>query len=211
MSLKNFFDFNLQALKQFLTANLNIEEKKTSMRAKQLWQAIYKKGLIEFNHLTNLPTELRGELSSNISLEKPKIVNTQKSSDGTIKWLIQLLDGNKVECVFIPEKTRGTLCISSQVGCTLNCRFCHTGTQRLVKNLNFSEIVNQVMALMAGFCPAARARNFTLSCWRCWVMRAVMCSWSGTRTLARDAHLQFFSRKNDTILHRHVSEAQLQS
>jgi 23S rRNA (adenine2503-C2)-methyltransferase len=145
MSLKNFFDFNLQTLKQFLTADLNIEEKKTSMRAKQLWQAVYKKGFSEFNHLTNLPIELRGELSSNISLEKPKIVNTQKSSDGTIKWLIQLLDGNKVECVFIPEKTRGTLCISSQVGCTLNCRFCHTGTQRLVKNLNFSEIVNQVM------------------------------------------------------------------
>ena len=145
MSLKNFFDFNLQTLKQFLTADLNIEEKKTSMRAKQLWQAVYKKGVSEFNDLTNLPTELRGELSSNISLEKPKIANTQKSSDGTIKWLIQLLDGNKVECVFIPEKTRGTLCISSQVGCTLNCRFCHTGTQRLVKNLNFSEIVNQVM------------------------------------------------------------------
>ena len=145
MSLKNFFDFNLQTLKQFLIADLNIEEKKTSMRAKQLWQAVYKKGLSEFNHLTNLPIELRGELSSNISLEKPKIANTQKSSDGTIKWLIQLLDGNKVECVFIPEKTRGTLCISSQVGCTLNCRFCHTGTQRLVKNLNFSEIVNQVM------------------------------------------------------------------
>ena len=145
MSLKNFFDFNLQTLKQFLTADLNIEEKKTSMRAKQLWQAVYKKGLSEFNHLTNLPIELRGELSSNISLEKPIIANTQKSSDGTIKWLIQLLDGNKVECVFIPEKTRGTLCISSQVGCTLNCRFCHTGTQRLVKNLNFSEIVNQVM------------------------------------------------------------------
>jgi 23S rRNA (adenine2503-C2)-methyltransferase len=145
MSLKNFFDFNLQTLMQFLTADLNIEEKKTFMRAKQLWQAVYKKGLSEFNHLTNLPIELRGELSSNISLEKPKIANTQKSSDGTIKWLIQLLDGNKVECVFIPEKTRGTLCISSQVGCTLNCRFCHTGTQRLVKNLNFSEIVNQVM------------------------------------------------------------------
>jgi 23S rRNA (adenine2503-C2)-methyltransferase len=145
MSLKNFFDFNLQTLKQFLTADLNIEKKKISMRAKQLWQAVYKKGLLKFNHLTNLPIELRGELSSNISLEKPKITNTKKSSDGTIKWLIQLLDGNKVECVFIPEKTRGTLCISSQVGCTLNCRFCHTGTQRLVKNLNFSEIVNQVM------------------------------------------------------------------
>ena len=145
MSLKNFFDFNLQTLKQFLSSDLNIEEKKTSMRSKQLWQAVYKKGLLDFNHLTNFPMELRTQLIPKISLKKPKIADTQKSQDGTIKWLIELLDGNKVECVFIPEKTRGTLCISSQVGCTLNCRFCHTGTQRLVKNLNFSEIINQVM------------------------------------------------------------------
>ena len=80
---------------------------------------------------------VKDELISKITLEKPKIADKQTSEDGTIKWLIELLDGNKVECVFIPEKTRGTLCISSQVGCTLNCRFCHTGTQRLVKNLNF--------------------------------------------------------------------------
>ena len=145
MSLKNFFDFNLQTLRQFLSSDLNIEEKKTSMRSKQLWQAVYKKGLLDFNHLTNFPMELRTQLIPKISLKKPKIADTQKSQDGTIKWLIELLDGNKVECVFIPEKTRGTLCISSQVGCTLNCRFCHTGTQRLVKNLNFSEIINQVM------------------------------------------------------------------
>jgi 23S rRNA (adenine2503-C2)-methyltransferase len=145
MSLKNFFNFNFQTLKQFLSTDLKIEEKKTSMRAKQLWQAVYKKGLEELNHLTTFPVELRNELISKISLEKPKIADKQTSEDGTIKWLIELLDGNKVECVFIPEKTRGTLCISSQVGCTLNCRFCHTGTQRLVKNLNFSEIVNQVM------------------------------------------------------------------
>jgi 23S rRNA (adenine2503-C2)-methyltransferase len=142
---KNFFDFNYQDLKQFLSKDLNIEEKKISMRAKQLWQSIYKKGLIEINNLSNFPIELRSQLNSLISLQKPKIIKTQKSNDGTIKWLIQLHDTNEVECVFIPEKTRGTLCISSQVGCTLNCRFCHTGTQRLVKNLNFSEIINQVM------------------------------------------------------------------
>jgi 23S rRNA (adenine2503-C2)-methyltransferase len=145
MSLKNFFDFNFQTLKKFLSTDLKIEEKKTSMRAKQLWQAVYKKGLEELSHLTTFPVELRDELISKITLEKHKIADKQTSEDGTIKWLIELLDGNKVECVFIPEKTRGTLCISSQVGCTLNCRFCHTGTQRLVKNLNFSEIVNQVM------------------------------------------------------------------
>jgi 23S rRNA (adenine2503-C2)-methyltransferase len=145
MNLKNFFDFNLQTLKQFLTVDLNIEEKKTSMRAKQLWQAVYKKGLDELNHLTTWPIELRNKLISKITLKKPKIEDKQISKDGTIKWLIELLDGNKVECVFIPEKTRGTLCISVQVGCTLNCRFCHTGTQRLVKNLNFSEIVSQIM------------------------------------------------------------------
>ena len=145
MSLKNFFDFNLQTLKQFLIVDLNIEEKKTSMRAKQLWQAVYKKGLSEFNDLTTWPLELRNKLISNLTLKKPKIADTKTSEDGTIKWLIELLDGNKVECVFIPEKTRGTLCVSVQVGCTLNCRFCHTGTQRLVKNLNFSEIVSQIM------------------------------------------------------------------
>ncbi|NCU70278.1 MAG: 23S rRNA (adenine(2503)-C(2))-methyltransferase RlmN, partial [Candidatus Fonsibacter lacus] len=122
MSLKNFYDFNFQTLKQFLLTDLKIEEKKTPMRAKQLWQAVYKKGLLEFNNLTTLPVELRDELTSKLTLTKPKIADTQTSNDGTIKWLIELLDGNKVECVFIPEKTRGTLCISSQVGCTLNCR-----------------------------------------------------------------------------------------
>jgi 23S rRNA (adenine2503-C2)-methyltransferase len=142
---KNFFNFDYKNLKIFLSKELSVEEKKTPMRAKQLWQAVYKKGLLEFDNLSNLPIELRDKLNLQVSLQKPKIINTQKSSDGTIKWLIQLLDGNKVECVFIPEKTRGTLCISSQVGCTLNCRFCHTGTQRLVKNLNFSEIINQLM------------------------------------------------------------------
>jgi 23S rRNA (adenine2503-C2)-methyltransferase len=115
------------------------------MRSKQIWQSVYKKGSFEINNLTTFPLELRSKLNSLISLKRPKIENKQTSSDGTIKWLIKLFDGNEVECVYIPEKTRATLCISSQVGCTLNCRFCHTGTQRLVKNLSFAEIVNQVM------------------------------------------------------------------
>ena len=145
MSLKNFFEFNFKSLKLFLNQDLEIEEKKVLMRSKQIWQSVYKKGSFEINKLTTFPLELRSKLNSLISLEKPKITKTQTSADGTIKWLIKLFDGNEVECVFIPEKTRGTLCISSQVGCTLNCRFCHTGTQRLVKNLGFAEIINQVM------------------------------------------------------------------
>ena len=85
MSLKNFFDFNFQTLREFLLADLKVEEKKTSMRAKQLWQAVYKKGLEELNHLTTLPVELRDELISKITLKKPKIADTQTSEDGTIK------------------------------------------------------------------------------------------------------------------------------
>ncbi len=145
MFQKNFFEFNFEGFKNFLIKDVEIEAKKVSMRTKQIWQSVYKKGFSELNNLTTLPLELRKKLDTLISLKKPKIIKTQKSKDGTIKWLIKLFDSNEVECVYIPEKTRATLCISSQVGCTLNCRFCHTGTQRLVKNLNFSEIVNQVM------------------------------------------------------------------
>jgi len=145
MQKKNFFEFNFQSLKHFLIKDLGIEEKKVSMRSKQIWQSVYQKGASEIKNLTTFPLELRSKLKSLISLQKPTIIKTQTSSDGTIKWLIKLFDGNEVECVYIPEKTRATLCISSQVGCTLNCRFCHTGTQRLVKNLSFAEIVNQVM------------------------------------------------------------------
>jgi len=145
MEQKNFFEFNFENLKNFLIKDLEIEKKKVTMRSKQLWQAVYKKGSFEINDLTTFPLGLRKKLNSLISLQRPTIVNTQTSNDGTIKWLIKLFDGNEVECVYIPEKTRATLCISSQVGCTLNCRFCHTGTQRLVKNLSFAEIVNQVM------------------------------------------------------------------
>ena len=145
MTQKNFFEFNFESLKNFLVKDLAIEKKKVSMRSKQIWQSVYKKGSFEINNLTTFPLELRDKLSSLISLQRPKIINTQTSSDGTIKWLIKLFDNNEVECVYIPEKNRATLCISSQVGCTLNCKFCNTGTQKLVKNLSFAEIVNQVI------------------------------------------------------------------
>jgi len=145
MSLRNFFEFNFESLKLFLNQDLGVEQKKVSMRSKQIWQSVYKKGSFEINDLTTFPLELRSKLNNLISLKRPEIKKIQTSKDGTIKWLIKLFDGNEVECVYIPEKTRATLCISSQVGCTLNCRFCHTGTQRLVKNLSFAEIVNQVI------------------------------------------------------------------
>ena len=123
MNQKNFFEFNFQSLKLFLSQDLEIEEKKISMRSKQIWQSVYKKGSFEIDSLTTFPLELRSKLNSLITLERPKILKTQTSIDGTIKWLIKLFDSNEVECVYIPEKTRATLCISSQVGCTLNCRF----------------------------------------------------------------------------------------
>ncbi len=145
MNNKNFFEFNFESLKFFLSKDLQIEDKKILMRSKQIWQSVYKKGSFQINNLTTFPLELRNKLESLINLERPQIIKTQTSNDGTIKWLIKLFDGNEVECVYIPEKTRATLCISSQVGCTLNCRFCHTGTQKLVKNLSFGEIVNQLV------------------------------------------------------------------
>ncbi len=114
-------------------------------RAKQLWHWIYHRGVTDFAQMTNLATPLREKLSQEFTLDRPAISREQKSSDGTSKWLMRLTDGNEIETVHIPEIDRGALCVSSQVGCTLNCRFCHTGTQRMVRNLTPGEIVGQVM------------------------------------------------------------------
>ena len=97
MNQKNFFEFSFQDFKHFLNKDVEIEDKKVSMRTKQIWQSVYKKGSFEINNLTTLPIELRNKLNNLISLQRPKIINTQTSSDGTIKWLIQLFDGNEVE------------------------------------------------------------------------------------------------------------------
>ena len=115
------------------------------MRAQQIFTAAYQKGLNDFEKFTTIPIDLREELSKKISFNDSKIVETHESSDGTLKFLVELFDGNKVECVYIPEKTRGTVCVSSQVGCSLTCTFCRSGTQRLVKNLSASEIVSQII------------------------------------------------------------------
>ncbi len=114
-------------------------------RANQVWQWIYHKGATGFDGMTNLAKPLRQQLAERFRISRPAVATRQDSTDGTIKWLMRFADGNEAEMVFIPETERGTLCISSQVGCTLTCSFCHTGTQRLVRNLTAGEIVGQVM------------------------------------------------------------------
>lgn len=114
-------------------------------RAKQVWHWIYQRGVSDFSQMNNVPKDIREALAESFTVSRPEIITEQKSSDGTIKWLLRMSDGQEVETVFIPEETRGTLCISSQVGCTLSCRFCHTGTQPLVRNLGVGEIIQQVM------------------------------------------------------------------
>jgi 23S rRNA (adenine2503-C2)-methyltransferase len=111
------------------------------MRTQQLWHWIYVRGAKNFGEMTSISKEMRGELEAHFTVARPEVVAEQVSSDGTRKWLLRLPSGDaiekahEVECVYIPETDRGTLCVSSQVGCTLNCSFCHTGTQRLVRNL----------------------------------------------------------------------------
>ncbi len=126
---------------------LKIPEKKASMRAKQIWSWVYCHGKKDFSEMNNIDKAFRNDLTDNFSLDRLKIERKEKSLDGTIKYLFSLNDNSKIETVFIPEKKRSTLCISSQVGCTLNCAFCHTGTQKLVRNLTAEEIVGQLMAV----------------------------------------------------------------
>ena len=142
---QNLLDLNYEDLKSFLFNKIGIEEKKLNMRTQQIFTAVYQKGLNDFNNLTTIPLELREKLEKNISLNDTKIIETHESTDGTLKFLVELPDGNKVECVYIPEKTRGTICVSSQVGCSLTCTFCRSGTQKLVKNLSASEIIGQII------------------------------------------------------------------
>jgi 23S rRNA (adenine2503-C2)-methyltransferase len=119
--------------------------KKAKMRADQIWQWIYQKGVREFDQMTNLSKDYRTFLKERFVVMVPEVVSKQVSVDGTRKYLIRIAGGHEVETVYIPEKDRGTLCISSQVGCTLTCSFCHTGTQKLVRNLTAGEIIGQVM------------------------------------------------------------------
>ena len=124
---------------------IGVPEKQAKMRVKQVWQWIYSKGVRDFTQMTNLSKEMRQTLAENFTLDVPQIVSKLVSSDGTRKYLLRIAGGHEVETVYIPEENRGTLCISSQVGCTLNCSFCHTGTQKMVRNLTAGEIIGQVM------------------------------------------------------------------
>jgi 23S rRNA (adenine2503-C2)-methyltransferase len=142
---KNLLDLNYEDLKLFLSEEIGIEDNKLNMRAQQIFTATYQKGLNDFEKFTTIPISLRIKLSKYIYFNNSKIAEMHESSDGTLKFLIELFDGNKVECVYIPEKTRGTICVSSQVGCSLTCSFCRSGTQRLVKNLSPSEIISQII------------------------------------------------------------------
>lgn len=116
-----------------------------AFRADQLWQWIYAKGVTDFAAMTNISKPLRAEMAESFTVARPTVIEDQISTDGTRKWLLRMEDGQEIETVFIPEADRGTLCVSSQVGCTLTCRFCHTGTMPLVRNLSAAEILQQVL------------------------------------------------------------------
>lgn len=120
-------------------------EKQAKMRVNQIWQWVYQWGVRDFHAMTNLAKTYRAQLDEHFEIAVPEIVSKNVSADGTRKYLVRIAGGHEVEVVYIPETDRGTLCISSQVGCTLTCSFCHTGTQKLVRNLTAGEIIGQVM------------------------------------------------------------------
>lgn len=156
------------ALQQAL-ADVGIPKRQCKMRAQQIWRWVYGQGVTDFAGMTNISKELRETLARTCSLARPEVVSEQISQDGTRKWLLRFpaqageAQGALAETVYIPEENRGTLCISSQVGCTLNCTFCHTGTQKLVRNLMPGEIVSQIMIARdsLGEWPVAPERKIT--------------------------------------------------
>jgi 23S rRNA (adenine2503-C2)-methyltransferase len=141
---QNLVGLTREALRAALVA-AGTPEKQAKMRTGQVWQWVYHWGVRDFAAMTNLAKEYRTLLAAHFTIEIPQVVTRQVSEDGTRKYLVRIAGGHEVEVVYIPETDRGTLCISSQVGCTLTCSFCHTGTQKLVRNLTAAEIVGQVM------------------------------------------------------------------
>ena len=147
-----------------LFVDAGLDAKAAKLRAKQCYHWLYHRGVIDFDMMTDIAKTMRPWLAERFVIGRPEVVEAQVSTDGTRKWLLRTADKHDFEMVFIPDETRGTLCVSSQVGCTLNCTFCHTGTMRLVRNLTAGEIVGQVMlardalgewpkGTMAGFGP----------------------------------------------------------
>jgi 23S rRNA (adenine2503-C2)-methyltransferase len=134
-------------------AAIGVSEREQRMRSGQLWHWLNARGATDFDQMTNVGKGLKADLARAYTLERPEVVTEQVSRDGTRKWLLRMAPtgkhdhnrGAQIECVYIPGRGRGTLCVSSQVGCTLTCSFCHTGTQRLVRNLTAAEITAQVV------------------------------------------------------------------
>ena len=140
----NLVGLTRDAMREVLIAH-GTPEKQAKMRVGQIWQWIYQWGTRDFADMTNLSKTFRAELAEKFVIEVPEVVTKLVSEDGTRKYLVRIAGGHEVEVVYIPEEGRGTLCVSSQVGCTLTCSFCHTGTQKLVRNLTAAEIIGQVM------------------------------------------------------------------
>jgi len=143
-ALPNLIGMQRDALRDAFLS-IGIPEKQLKMRVGQVWIWLYQKGVQDFGQMTNLSKGIRASLAENFQIARPEIVTKQVSQDGTRKYLLRIAGGHEVEAVYIPESNRGTLCISSQVGCTLTCPFCHTGTQKLVRNLTVAEIVGQIL------------------------------------------------------------------
>ncbi len=141
---QNLIGLTRDAMRDVLIA-AGTPEKQAKMRVGQIWQWIYQWGKRDFAEMTNLSKAYRVELAEKFVIEVPEVVTRQVSEDGTRKYLVRIAGGHEVEVVYIPEDGRGTLCVSSQVGCTLTCSFCHTGTQKLVRNLTAAEIIGQVI------------------------------------------------------------------
>ena len=141
---KNLVGLTREAMRDVLI-EIGAPEKQAKMRVGQIWQWIYNWGVRDFDAMTNLSKDFRALLAEHFVVEVPEVVTKQVSEDGTRKYLVRIAGGHEVEVVYIPEANRGTLCVSSQVGCTLTCSFCHTGTQKLVRNLTAGEIIGQVM------------------------------------------------------------------
>ncbi len=156
----NLVGLTREKLRDVLIAS-GTPEKQAKMRVGQIWQWIYLWGVRDFAEMTNLSKAYRAELAEQFVIEIPEVVTRQISEDGTRKYLVKIAGGHEVEIVYIPEDSRGTLCISSQVGCTLTCSFCHTGTQKLVRNLTAAEIIGQVMVVRddLGEWPEIGAKN----------------------------------------------------
>jgi 23S rRNA (adenine2503-C2)-methyltransferase len=142
--LPNLIGLTRDAMRDALI-EIGTPEKQAKMRTGQIWQWIYHWGVRDFDQMTNLSKDYRALLAAHFVVALPEVVTRQISDDGTRKYLVRIAGGHEVEVVYIPETDRGTLCISSQVGCTLTCSFCHTGTQKLVRNLTAAEVVGQVM------------------------------------------------------------------